>query len=192
MIRFSSGFHSFRSGILLLSIFISTSWQQKDTVKLISVKVAELLTVKVPESFQKLTDDQIADKIIASRKPLVMYSNPAGTVDFSVSVGNSSKNPWQDKDLKLMAEFQKANIRQLFTNVDFIQDKQIKIKGHQFWAFEFLSEVKEKGKPPIRKYNNVRYAIHKKNMLIFSFICSEGERAMYQGLSEQILSTIKF
>ncbi len=192
MIRFISESHPFRNGFLFLFILLCASWQQKDTGKLVSVKVADMLTVKVPETFQKLTDDQIADKIIASRKPLVMYSNPGGTVDFSVSVGNSSKNPWQDKDLKLMAEFQKANIRQLFSNVDFIQDKQVKIKGHLFWAFEFISEVKETGKTPIRKYNNVRYAIHKKNMLIFSFICSEKERPVYQSLSEQILATIKF
>ena len=192
MIRHTSGSFPFRNGFFILFILLCASWQQKDSGKLVSVKVAEMLNVKVPETFQKLNDDQIADKIIASRKPLVMYSSPSGTADFSVSVGNSSKNPWQDKDLKLMAEFQKANIRQLFTSVDFIQDKQVKIKGHQFWAFEFVSEVKEKGKPPIRKYNNVRYAIHKKNMLIFSFICAEAERPVYQGLSEQILGSIKF
>jgi hypothetical protein len=192
MIRLNSEFNPFRNGFLFLLILFCTSWQQKDTGKLVSVKVADMLTVKVPETFQKLTDDQIADKIIASRKPLVMYSSPGGTADFSVSVGNSSKNPWKDKDLKLMAEFQKSNIRQLFTSVEFIQDKQIKIKGHAFWAFEFVSEVKDKGKPSIRKYNNVRYAIHKKNMLIFSFICSEAERPLYGGMSEEILSSVRF
>ena len=108
MIRFISESRPLRNGFLFLYILLCASWQQKDTGKLVSVKVADMLTVKVPETFQKLTDDQIADKIIASRKPLVMYSNPGGTVDFSVSVGNSSKNPWQDKDLKLMAEFQKV------------------------------------------------------------------------------------
>jgi len=172
--------------------FLLIAWQPKENLKYVTIKVADIVSVKVPESFQKLSDDQIADKIIASRKPLAMYSSPSGSADFSVSVGNSSKNPWKDEDLKLMAEFQKSNIRQLFTSVTFVQDKIIKVKGHPFAAFEFISEVKEKGKPAIRKYNNVRYAIHKKNMLIFSFICSEAERPVYQGISDEILASIKF
>jgi hypothetical protein len=175
-----------------LTLLTLASWQPKEKVNYITVKLADMVTVKVPETFQKLTDDQIADKIIAPRKPLAMYSSPSGTTDFSVSVGNSSKNPWQDNDLKLMAEFQKANIRQLFTSVTFIQDKIVKVHGQQFAAFEFISEVKEKGKPAIRKYNNVRYTIRKKNMLIFSFICPEAERPLYEGISEEILSSVKF
>ena len=96
-----------------LALFISTlSFSQpKEKIKLVSQKIADLVSVKVPETFQKLNDDQIADKIIASRKPLAMYSSPNGSSDFSVSVGNSSRNPWEDKDLKMMAEFQKSNIK---------------------------------------------------------------------------------
>jgi hypothetical protein len=176
----------------LVSILVLSSFQQGEKIKFITHKISDLVSVKVPEGFQKLNDDQIADKIIASRKPLAMFANPSGTVDFSVSVGNSSKNPWADKDLKLMADFQRANIRQLFTSVTFIQDKVVKVKGQNFIAFEFISEVKEKGKPPIRKYNNLRYTIRKKNMLIFSFICPESERPKYEGLSEEILSSIRF
>ena len=176
----------------LVSILVLSSFQQGEKIKFITHKISDLVSVKVPEGFQKLNDDQIADKIIASRKPLAMFANPSGTVDFSVSVGNSSKNPWADKDLKLMADFQRANIRQLFTSVTFIQDKVVKVKGQNFIAFEFISEVKEKGKPPIRKYNNLRYTIRKKNTLIFSFICPESERPKYEGLSEEILSSIRF
>jgi hypothetical protein len=177
-----------------LVLFISSlSFSQpKEKIKLVSQKIADLVSVKVPETFQKLNDDQIADKIIASRKPLAMYSSPNGSSDFSVSVGNSSRNPWEDKDLKMMAEFQKSNIKSLFTNVTFIQDKIIKSNGQMFADFEFISEVKDKGKPAIRKYNRVRYTIKKKNVLIFSFVCPEVERPLYDGLAEDIMNSIKF
>jgi hypothetical protein len=102
--------------------------------------------MKIPENFVALNDDQIADKMIAPRKPLAAYSSPSGSTDITVTVGNSNKNPWKDQDLKLMAQFQKANIMQLFTNVSMIQEKIVKVKGQQYASFEFISEVKEKSK----------------------------------------------
>ena len=184
--------HFVRSFFAFLFLVVSFSFQPKEKVNYLSVKISDLVKVKLPESFMKLTDDQIADKIIASRKPLAMYSSPSGTVDFSVSVGNSSKNPWQNDDLKLMAQFQKSNINQLFTSVIFSTDKIQKVNGQSFAIFEFTSEVKENGKPPIRKYNHLRYTIYKKNMMVFSFICPEKERPVYQGMGETIMSSIKF
>jgi hypothetical protein len=179
--------------LILLSSFGQFSiGQPREKLVYISQRVADLVTVKVPESFKKLNDDQIADKIIASRKPLAMFSSPSGTADFSVSVGNSARNPWEDKDLKLMAEFQKSNIKAIFTSVEFTTDKIEKVNGQNFGIFEFISEVKEKGKPPIRKYNNVRYTIKKKNVLIFSFVCSEAERPLNEPIAEEILKSVKF
>ena len=178
--------------LIPLFLFVSIAWQPKEKVKMVAHKVASMLTVKVPEDYQKLNDDQIADKIIATRKPLLMFSSPSGSADFSVSLGNSSKNPWADSDLKLMVDFQKSNIRQLFTSVQFIQDKVVKVHGQNFAMLEFISEIKEKGKPAIRKYNHIRYTIKKKNVLIFSFICPEQERMLYEGTAENIMETIKF
>ena len=187
----AKSFRLFYFLIPLLTIVL-LSWQPREKVKMVAHKVANMLTVKVPENFQKLNDDQIADKIIATRKPLLMFSSLSGSADFSVSVGNSSKNPWQDSDLKLMVDFQKSNIRQLFTTVDFIQDKQVKVHGQTYGLLEFISEIKEKGKPTIRKYNHIRYTIRKKNVLVFSFICPEQERMLYEGTAEEIMQTIKF
>ena len=166
--------------------------QPKEKLIYISHRVADLVTVKVPETFKKLSDDQIADKLIVSRKPLAMFSSPSGNADFSVSVGNSARNPWEDKDLKLMAEFQKSNIQSIFTSVDFIAEKMEKVNGQTYAIFEFISEVKEKGKPPIRKYNNIRYTIKKKNVLIFSFVCPEAERPLNEPIAEEILKSVKF
>ena len=159
---------------------------------LVSIKVDKLLTMKIPGNFLALNDDQIADKMIATRKPLAAYSNPAGNVDITVTVGNSNKNPWKDQDLKLMAQFQKANIMQLFTNVNMLQEKIIKVKGQQYASFEFISEVKEKGKTAIRKYHHLRYTIRKGNMLVFSFICPESERSLYQETASEVMNSVRF
>lgn len=177
-------------GVLLLGLIFS--FQNREKINYQTIKVADMLSVKVPVEFQKLNDDQIADKVITPRKPLVMYSSPNGTADFSVSTGNSARNPWNDNDLKMMAQFQKSNIQQLFTSVSFIQEKMVKVNGQQFAMFEFVSELKEKGKPTIRKYNHVRYTIRRKNTLIFSFICPEVDRPIYDGMAEEIMASVKF
>lgn len=178
-------------GILIaLFAFFSVTAQPKP--KLVSVKIDKVLTIKVPENFVPLNDDQIADKMIASRKPLLAYSNPSGNTDITVAVGNSNKNPWKDEDLKLMAKFQKANIMQLFTNVSMIQEKLVKVKGQSFAQFEFVSEVKEKGKSPIRKYHHLRYTIRKGNMLIISFICPESERPIQESTAKEVMESVRF
>lgn len=167
-----------------------THAQQKIALK--TIKVDKLLSMKIPENFVALNDDQIADKMIAPRKPLAAYSSPSGSTDITVTVGNSNKNPWKDQDLKLMAQFQKANIMQLFTNVSMIQEKIVKVKGQQYASFEFISEVKEKSKNPIRKYHHLRYTIRKGNMLIFSFICPESERSLHEGTATQVMNSVRF
>lgn len=172
--------------------FLSGIIQAQPKVSFVTIKVDKLLTMKIPENFVALTDDQIADKMIATRKPLAAYSNPSGNTDITVAVGNSNKNPWKDQDLKLMAQFQKANIMQLFTNVNMLQEKLVKVKGQQFAVFEFVSEVKEKGKSPIRKYHHIRYAIRKGNMMVFSYICPESERSISEGTAAQVMDSIRF
>ena len=181
----------FASGFLFFLISLSSLLAQPKPA-LVPVKVDKVLSIRVPENFKPLNDDQIADKMIAPRKPLAAYSSPSGSTDITVTVGNSNKNPWKDQDLKLMAQFQKANIMQLFTNVSMIQEKIVKVKGQQYASFEFISEVKEKSKNPIRKYHHLRYTIRKGNMLIFSFICPESERSLHEGTATQVMNSVRF
>jgi hypothetical protein len=175
-----------------LFFLVFSAFQPIEKPRYVVQKIADLLSVKVPESFQKLNDDQIADKIITPRKPLAMFSSLNGHAEFTVSVGNSARNPWEDKDLKMMAEFQKSNIKAIFSEVTFIQEKTVKVHGQQFALFEILSEVKEKGKPPIRKYSQIRYTIRKKNVLVFNFTCNESERPLFEGMATEMMDSVKF
>jgi hypothetical protein len=175
---------------LLLALLFS--FQPKEKPKYTVQKLADLVNVKIPETFQKLSEDQIADKIITPRKPLAMFSSMNGHADFSFSVGNSARNPWEDKDLKMMAQFQKSNIKSMFTSVEFIQEKIVKVHGQQYALFEIISEVKEKGKPPIRKYSQIRYTIRKKNLFVFNFTCNEAERPLFEEIAIEILDSVKF
>jgi hypothetical protein len=178
--------------LLFASFFSFSILFAQPKAKLITIKVDKILSMKIPENFIAMNDDQIADKMIATRKPLAAYTNPSGNTDITVTVGNSNKNPWKDQDLKLMAQFQKSNLMQLFTNVNMLQEKIVKVKGQQFAVFEFLSEVKEKGKSPIRKYHHLRYAIRKGNMLVFSFICPESERSINEATAAEVMNSIRF
>jgi hypothetical protein len=178
--------------LIVFALFLAPSLFAQPKAKLVPVKIDKVLNMKVPENFVPLNDDQIADKMIATRKPLLAYSNPAGTTDITVAGGTSNKNPWKDNDLKLMAQFQKANILQLFTNVSMIQEKIVKVKGQDFAQFEFVSEVKEKGKSPLRKYHHLRYTIRKGNMLIISFICPESERPLQESTAKEVMESVRF
>jgi hypothetical protein len=91
-----------------------------------------------------------------------------------------------------MAEFQKANIKSMFTNVNFIQEKFVKVNGQQFAYFEILSEIKEKGKPAIKKYSQISYTIKKKNLLVFNFSCNESERPLFEEMATTIMESINF
>ncbi len=173
-------------------VLVFSSFQPIEKPRYIVQKIADLVSVKIPDTFQKLNDDQMADKVVTPRKPLAMFSSLNGRAEFTVSVGNSARNPWEDKDLKMMAEFQKSNIRSIFSSVEFIQEKMVKVHGQQFVVFEILSEIKEKGKPPIRKYSHIRYTIRKKNLLVFNFTCNESERPIFEGMSSEIMDSIKF
>ena len=60
--------------------------------KLTVLKLGTGLSVGVPAGFQPLPDDGIAAKYPSPRKPLAVFSNPTGRVDFSVSCIRARSN----------------------------------------------------------------------------------------------------
>ena len=130
--------------------------------KLTTVKLASGLSVGVPAGFTPLPDDGIAVKYPSPRKPLAVYSNPSGRVDYSVAVRPTT---FESFDYGVLIKIYKSSIQRLYTKVDFIKEDIRTVNGRDFMYFEFVSTVadtpaqRRASWPPSRSYQAVQYAI---------------------------------
>src|SRR6478672_9380388 len=87
--------------------------------KLTNTKLASNLTVGVPAGFTPLPDDGIAVKYPSPRKPLAVFSNASGRVDFSVAVRPTT---FESMDYAVLLKIYKSSIQRLYTKVDFLKE----------------------------------------------------------------------
>jgi hypothetical protein len=176
--------------LLLLSSCVKSIAQPSD--KFITVKLKGNVSLSIPDNFRALNDDEIVARSMSARRPIGYYTDPSRKVDLSLNTMNNNKNPWDDKDVNILKEFARANIKALYDRVTFI-DESDRISGKQkFVRFEFTSEVKDKGKPSIRKYTQIQYAIRKKQVFVLNFTCPEDQRKIWDDVATKILSSMKF
>lgn len=159
--------------------------------KLTTVKLASTLSVGVPVGFAPLPDDGIAAKYPAPRKPLAVFSNPSGRVDYSVSVRPTTFGP----DYNVLLPMYKASVQRLYTKVEFLTQDVHKVNGRDFVALEFVSTVTDSRRSavalaPIRKYEYVEYAVQGEQLYIFSFSAPAEEQAQWRPVAQAVMSDI--
>lgn len=150
------------------------------------------ISMAIPETFKQLTDDEMADRSLSSRKPIAMFMDMSQKSELVISTGNNSKNPWNDKDLELLQSFSKSNIQALYTKTTFLTDEIQKIGKQKFAVFEFVSELKEKNKPAVKKYTYIMYTIRKKQVYVFNFSCPEADKNIMDAIAEKAMKSVKF
>ncbi|QNP52896.1 hypothetical protein H9L05_04080 [Hymenobacter qilianensis] len=106
--------------------------------KLKKTLITKNLIVGIPEGFTALPDDGIATKYPAPRKPLAVFTNPSGRVDFSVAQKPST---FTSKDYGILLKIYKASIQNAYTKVDFLAEDIRTINKRDFVVLEFLSSV---------------------------------------------------
>ncbi|WP_133274081.1 hypothetical protein [Hymenobacter radiodurans] len=106
--------------------------------KLKKTPITKNLTVGIPEGFTALPDDGIAAKYPAPRKPLAVFTNPSGRVDFSVAQKPST---FTSKDYGILLKIYKASIQNAYTKVDFLTEDIRTINKRDFVVLEFVSSV---------------------------------------------------
>ncbi|WP_375417910.1 hypothetical protein [uncultured Hymenobacter sp.] len=159
--------------------------------RLTSVKLSPTLTVGVPVGFAALPDDGIAAKYPAPRKPLAVYSNPSGRVDFSVAL---RPTPFVSADYAVLLKIYKASILRLYSKVEFLAEDIRTVNGRDFISFEFVSAVADNRRgsqlAAIRRYQAVQYAIKDEQLYVFTFVAPAEEQAQWQPTARAVMSAI--
>jgi hypothetical protein len=160
-------------------------------VKLTTTKLASGLSVGVPATFAPLPDDGIAVKYPSPRKPLAVFSNPSGRVDYSVAVRPTT---FESMDYAVLLKIYKASIQRLYSKVEFLKEDIRTVKGRDFMYFEFVSTVSDAGRTsqlaPIKKYQAVQYAIQGQQLYVFTFIAPANEQAQWQPTAQAVMDAI--
>lgn len=172
--------------IIALAAICSSS-----TVKLKKFKPAPGISVKLPQDFLVMSDDDIAARYPNYRKPLAMYTAPSGRTDFGV---NTANNLW-GKNLKILKDVYKSSLFNLFTNVTFIQDTILKIHGRDVITLEFVSEQPAKAtaqtQENVKLYSYISYVVVNHKIFIFNFSTPFYRMDEWKETANLIMKTIK-
>lgn len=161
--------------------------------KLKKVQVAKNLSVALPADFQPLPDDAIASKYPAVRKPLAVYSNPAGRIDYSIAARQTTFN---SKDYGLLLKIYESKLKSTYSKVDVITRDIKTINKRDFMVLEFVSTLSDNRRgremmAPLKRYELMQYAIEGDQQYVFHFICPVEEQARYQPVAQQIMQSVE-
>ena len=110
--------------------------------------------MKISDYFIIMPPQQLLDRYASSRIPIAMFTTIDGSADLGI---NQTATKWGPNDIDILLDFYKASIANLYSQIDFIQSKIIKVNERQFIVFEFLGELTEESLlgevNSIKKYN---------------------------------------
>lgn len=158
------------------------------------VDIGDNIVIMIPQEFIEMNAQDIRNKFISYKSPLAGYTTMDRTVDLVVNVNTT---PWMDKDIALLKEFYKNNIRNLFDEVEFMQEEVKEINGRSFAVFEFISKVNGdpnsfKNQAPVIDYTWVQYTIKDQQAYVFTFHCGTRLKDSWHDNAAEIMSSIKF
>lgn len=176
--------------ILLLSISILLFTSNQSKFK--KVTLDKNVSIKLPVEFVVMSDDDIAARYPAYRKPIAMYISPDRFADFGYNVSNGV---WGN-DIKLLRDVYKATINNSYNKVTFLRDTILTIKKRNYVEFEYVSEVEDKSgtqaaKPVIKTYTYTRYALQSGEIYIFTFNCPDRFKDKYRTVAAEIMASTK-
>jgi hypothetical protein len=159
--------------------------------KLVTTKLGPGFNVGVPAGFTALPDDGIAAKYPSPRKPLAVFTNPSGRVDYSIALRPTT---FESMDYGVLIKIYKASIQRLYSKVDFLSEDIRTINGRDFISFEFVSTVTDNRRgqqlAPIKKYQAVQYAIQGQQLYVFTFVAPAEEQVQWQPTAQAVMAAI--
>ncbi|GAA3934626.1 hypothetical protein [Hymenobacter algoricola] len=159
--------------------------------RLTKTAITKTLSVGVPQGFMSLPDDGIAVKYPAARRPLAVYTDPSGRIDFSVAQKPTTFN---DRDYALLLKIYKASIQNMYSKVQFLAEDIRTVNKRDFVMLEFVSTVNDTRRgsnlAPIRKYQLVQYAIQGDQLFVFTFDAPADEQAQWQPTAQAVMKSI--
>lgn len=173
-----------------MSFGSTTTYAQSSLVR---VKVTKDISMQIPVDFEPLSEAELYLKYVSARKPIAMYSSPDRQVDLGV---NENSSTWVGNDLEILKSFYKANIANLFTDVEFIQEGIQEIGGRDFVVYEFESRVTDEESTfgrgsTVSKYSYLQYTLEDNRVLLFNFTCPARMRSSWQEVAREIMQSIR-
>ena len=178
------------SKILILIVIVLSGFT---TEKLIKTKVADGITVSLPESLIPMTEEDLVQRYPSVRAPLAAFTNVDRTVDFSI---NTSATQWPDQDINMAQKFFKSGIYNLFDRVDIIEEGIHPIHKKKMIYFEFESRVngnkmKQGEQSPVFRYSYIQYLVERDRTLVFSFNCPRDQKEQWQETARAMMKSLK-
>lgn len=163
--------------------------------KFVKIELGSGISLRLPESFHPMPEDEIARKYISTRKPVAVFMSADRQADFGINI---SITQWNPTDLPIMKDFYKATIMELHSDVAFIREEIVNVNGKDFAVLEFTSLVKEEesnslgpAKPPVQKYNFIQYTIFDKKTFVYNFNCPANQQARFRDTAQEIMNSIE-
>ena len=172
---------------LILSVGSGKSMAQ--STELVGQQVDEKLLVNVPKDFRKLTPEETKKRYLSENLPLAFFSDARNEVDLVVT---KAATFFDEKDIEILKDFYKANIQSLYNKVVFSKEGIETVDKKKAVVFEFTAELTEKGKPPLRKYSYVTYALRGKRVMVFAWTCDEKLKSKWQPTAMKVMKKMDF
>ena len=177
--------------VLILLSQLAFAGGNKKKLKMVKTQVDKNVSLKLPEEFAVMSDNDIAKKYPAYRKPVATYTNEDRMIDFGFNVSN---NRWGN-NIGLLKTFYKATIMNMYDKVEWFQDTIVTHKKRNFIAFEFVSEninkETDRQLPPISYYHYVMYTLVKNEVYIFNYTVPIRQKDTWQPVGHLIMNSIK-
>lgn len=165
-----------------------------DQGKLSKVKVGENITMKIPEDFFPMSEDDIQQRISSHRKSLALYTDYQRVIELGV---NRSFTKWEQEDLELLKDFYKSSLLEIYDEVEFYKEGVYQINKQTFVVFEFRSLIKGDSTTPgmynsISKYTYLMYTIYEGDTYVFNFICPFRLKDDWSRTADEIMTSVSF
>lgn len=175
---------------LLFTISIFVQFSTIAQVTLMPRELTDNLSMKVPlelsqepPTLQRTTSTTLASFISRDRRS-----------DLSI---NKSQLRWSEADEELLSQFYKANILNIYDQVDMMREGVKEINGRKFIVFEFTGQVVDEPnafKTAKRRsdYTYIQYAIVEDGILIFRFTSSARTKNYWQSAIQEAMDSVAF
>lgn len=175
--------------MLLMAFFIGHA----QSIPLKTTKITKSISMMVPGQFHRLTDEDMATLYPPARRPLAVFQSNDRNIELSV---NLTQVRWAAGDIHILQSFYKANIINLFSEVNFIQEDIVNLNGKEYAIFEYTGTFTDdggtfQGSTTTAKYSFILAAVYNEQLLLFNFTSPLRLRAAWQGAAREIMNSIK-
>ncbi|HMP99664.1 MAG TPA: hypothetical protein PKC24_07775 [Cyclobacteriaceae bacterium] len=179
--------------MLISSFGFTASLRAQDKVKLVKTKVNAAITVGLPLGFMAMSDSELAQRYPSVRRPIAAFTEINRAADFSI---NTSATQWPDANIEMASMFFRTSLFNLYDRVDIINEGILEQYGKRYIFFEFEGRVEGNRmaigqQSAIRKYVYIYYLVEPARTLVFTFNTEARQRQEWQGIAQQIMSSIR-